>query len=314
MQVSRIQQNSFVFLSSPRLENQKTKNNLGISERTKVQDIPLSYWKTAQINFTGETVHSRKRVMDIEHENYMMMSDASKKRLRKLYDNFFTSSLIDKTELFDQKHYQYMPLRSEETMDKFLEFSKLYSKYKDQPIICVGRSPKWFLNASMWMKDGIKDYKFAAFSSFWYRKNHAEGLVPIAKEVPTPQEENAYKRYLKRIQADPATIVENMKKTGKRTILTDYIHTGRGLSSFVGMLSKIAEEQGILEDFSKSIELVCIGSMEYEGYLDPYAETLDTPEVLYPKKINSLQQEYKTTFLFNASCSLRGNVNQSEYK
>ena len=296
MQINKIQQSSGVYLPLQKLENSKSKNNFVEQVNLKKPDIPLDYWKTMQINFRGETVHSRKTVMDIEHENYMTMSEATKKRLRKLYDDFFTNNRIDKTELFDQKHYQYMPLRSEDTLDKFLEFSKMYNNYKDQPIICVGRSPKWFLNASMWMDNGIKDYKFAAFSSFWYRKHPVEVLKPIEKELPTPKEEAAYKRYLKRIQADPATIVENMKKTGKRTVLTDYIHTGRGLSSFLSMLSKFADEQGILEDFSKSIELVCIGSMEYEGILDPYAYTLDTPEVLYSKRLMPYQKNIKQHF------------------
>ena len=44
------------------------------------------------------------------------------------------------------------------------KYPQMYNKYKGQPIICLGRSPKWFLNTSLWMKDGIDGYDFVAFS------------------------------------------------------------------------------------------------------------------------------------------------------
>lgn len=262
----------------------------------QLNNVPISYWQAIPISFKAGDLKSGKTIPDIEHNNYTAMTENTKKRMRKRYESFFRSECIDKTGLFDQKNYQYMPLRTEETMDQFLKFSKLYNNYKDQPIVCVGRSPKWFLNASLWMKDGIEGYKFAAFSGYWYRKHPVEGLKPINGELPTPEEEAAYEKYLRRIKVDPVTIVNDMKTTGKKTVITDFIHTGRGLSSFIGILSKIAEEKGILEDFSKSIELVCIGSMEYEGMLDPYADTLDTPRVLYPPRLRPYSKNIKQQF------------------
>ena len=114
-------------------------------------------------------------------------------------------------------------MRTEKDMDDFIEISKIYNKYKDQPIICLGRSPKWFLNTSLWMKDGINRYDFVAFSKFWYRKDPYEGMKRMDRYAPTEKEEAAYRKYLKGLRVDPKSIVKKMQETGKKTVITDYI-------------------------------------------------------------------------------------------
>lgn len=64
-----------------------------------------------------------RTVPHIDYEEYMAMSEISKKRMRKRYKNFFKDNLIDTKEMIDQK-YLYMPLQSEVTMDEFLKTSK----------------------------------------------------------------------------------------------------------------------------------------------------------------------------------------------
>ena len=139
-------------------------------------------------------------------------------------------------------------------MDEFIKTAKIYSKYKDQPIICLGRSPKWFLNAALWMKDGIDDYKFVAFSKYWYWPDKVEGVKKMSPQFcPTDKEVAEYRKYLNRIKADPKTIVDNFEKTGKKTVITDYISTGKGVASFLDVMGNYADDLGILEKFSKEV-------------------------------------------------------------
>ena len=86
----------------------------------------------------------------------------------------------------------------DETMKKFIEASKIYLNYKDQPIICLGRSPKWFLNTAFWMKDGVPEYNFVAFSKYWFIKDPNGDLRRMNHVAPSEEQEFAYRKYLNR--------------------------------------------------------------------------------------------------------------------
>ena len=189
-----------------------------------------------------------------------------------------------------------LPLTSPKTMDAFIDTAKIYAKYKDQPIICLGRSPKWFLNAALWMKDGIDNYNFVAFSKYWFRPNYEEGMKVIPSAVPTEKEEAAYRKYLRRVKSDPKTIVNNFEKTGKKTVITDYICTGKGVCSFLDVMSRYADDLGILDKFAKAIQIVGIGSMDYMEALNPYADTYSIPSVIMPPKLRPYDKYIKQEF------------------
>ncbi len=256
--------------------------------------IPAGFRYGANIHF-GEFFDPNRTIPHIDYEEYMAMQNSTKARFRKKYKKFFTDSSINTSDMIDQ-NYRYMPLQTEELMDKFIDAAKIYTKYKDQPIICLGRSPKWFLNTALWMKDGIDDYKFVAFSKFWHRPDPVEGMRRMDSVAPTAKEETAYRKYLKRIKADPQTIVNNMAKTGKKTVITDYICSGKGACSFLEMLGRYAKDLGILEEFSKSIQIVGIGSMDYMEELNPYADSISEPKVIMPEVLrpysNNIKQEF----------------------
>lgn len=262
------------------------------SATTPQTRLPYNYRYNANISF-GEFFDPNRTVPHIDYEEYIAMQKSTKQRFRKQYNNFHKK--LNKDEMFDNKDTM-MPLRSERNMDEFLKTAKLYSKYKDQPIICLGRSPKWFLNAALWMKDGIDEYKFVAFSKFWFRPDSEEGIKRMDSVAPTEKEEAAYFKYLKRVKADPQTIVDNFEKTGKKTVITDYICSGKGACSFLDLMSKYAEEAGILEEFSKSIQIVGIGSREYLEDLNPYAESISDPSVPMPPRLRPYKKNIKQEF------------------
>lgn len=295
MRVSPIQTNSLMYnnLAQKNISASKQAGGGGgLSESRNYTSAPVGFKYGANIHF-GEFFDPNRTVPHIDHEEYMCMQNAAKKRFRLKYKNFAQTMNVE--ELFDPKDKK-MPLLDEKTMDEFIKTSQIYSKYKDQPIICLGRSPKWFLNASLWSEGGINDYKFVAFSGYWHRPDYTEGMIKMERVAPTEKEELAYRRYLKRIKADPQTIVNEMEKTGKKTVITDYICSGKGACSFLDIMGRYAEDLGILEKFSKSIQIVGIGSMDYMEELNPYAESYSQPQVPMPKILQPYYKNIKQEF------------------
>ncbi len=292
MHISRVQ--GQIFTNTSQIINNNNPENRNIKQATNnIQNntIPAGFRYNANIHF-GEFFDPNRKVPHIDYEEYMAMIPATKTRFRKMYREF--SKKWNTDELYDKKT-TYIPLQSEKLMDDFLEASKKYVKYKDQPIICLGRSPKWFLNAALWMENGINDYKFVAFSKYWFRPDKREGILPIEGKGPTEKEIKAYRKYLKEIKADPKTIVDHMEKTGQKTVITDYIYTGKGATSFLDVMANFADDLGILEKFAKSIEIVGIGSTEYMAHKMKVDEVSE-PEVFMPPKLREYRNNIKQTF------------------
>ena len=292
MQISRIQANYFTTPQAQLTKTQSRQNYTTPATNNSNKQIPTNFRYNANISF-GEFFDPNRTVPHIDYEEYMAMKPATKTRFRKRYMTF--DKQVNKEELVDLK-MPTLPLKSERTMDEFIKTAQIYNKYKDQPIICLGRSPKWFLNAALWMKDGIDNYKFVAFSKFWHRPDAREGMIRMESVAPTEKEEAAYRKYLKRIKADPQSIVDNMENTGKKTIITDYICSGKGACSFLDIMSRYADDLGILDKFAKSIQIVGIGSLDYMEELDPYAENIAIPKVPMPEKLRPYSKEIKQEF------------------
>ena len=257
------------------------------------QNLGLQYYSNAigVVDFTGEKNESR-RVPDIDYFKYKSMSPVMKRFLRKKCIQF--NKEVNTSELKNEKK-NYLPLMNDKVMDEFLEVCDVYRNLKNEPILCLGRSPKWFLNTALWMKDGIDDYKFVAFSKFWYRSSR-DGLVRMDGYAPSPDEKKAYKRYLKSIQADPKHIVDVHEKTGKKIVITDYINSGKGACSFLDLMSEIAEEEGILEDFAKSIRILGIGCIEYTEKRYYEDEEFSIPSVQLPERLMPYKKEIPQEF------------------
>lgn len=268
--------------------------NSNVQTPIKTTELPIGFNTSYNISF-GNWTNPNRLVGDVDLNTYHIMTEKSKERYRNLYKTFSTNDEVEQKQLFDINEKN-LPLRNEKTMEKFVEMSKKYLKYKDQPIICLGRSPKWFLNAANWLENGIQDYKFAAFSGYWYRPIGDNSVKLIPSDAPTEEEETAYRKYLDRIGVTPQKIVETMKNEGKKTVITDYICTGKGACSFLDILSRYADEQGILEDFANSIQIVGIGSMDYMEMLNPYADTISVPRVPMPPLLKPYENNIKQEF------------------
>lgn len=290
MQVSKISANYFSNYSQNILQPHNT-NTSEISPKNYAQ-VPIGFRYGANIHF-GEFFDPNRKVPHIDYEEYMAMTPNTKQRFRRMYHSY--AQKMNKSQMANPKEGN-MPLINEGSMDEFIKTASIYKKYKNQPIICLGRSPKWFLNAALWMKDGIDDYKFVAFSGYWFWPDYGEGVRKFEKNAPTEKEVTRYRKYLKDQSVDPKTIVDHYKKTGEKTVLTDFVATGKGMTSFLDIMADYADEEGILEEFSKSIQIVAIGSMDYMEDLNPYADSISIPRVFMPPKLQKYSDNIKQEF------------------
>ena len=237
--------------------------------------------------------HKSQTIPDVDYFKYKSMSPSGKQFLRKKCAEFERN--IDPAELTNTDKC-YLPLLDDNVMEQFIDVCKIYKDLKDEPILCLGRSPKWFLNGALWMKDGIDDYKFIAFSESWYRKDSYDNLVKIKRAEPTAEEKKAYKRYLRTMRATPQHIVDVHNKTGKKIVITDYLNSGKGACSFLDLMSEFAEEDGILDEFANSIRIVGIGCMEYRSKFYHEDEEISYPRVPLPERLwpyeRTIEQKY----------------------
>ncbi len=297
MQVSRIQSFNYTNFNN-NIKGAQNDHNINLRGadlpiKKDLTKIPIGFRYGANIHF-GEYIDPKRTVPHIDYEEFLALSEPRKKRLRARYKTFLSRKNNQKG-LYDNK-YTSTPLSSESTINSFFDIAKMYSQYKGQPIICLGRSPKWFLNTSLWMKDGINGYDFVAFSKYWYRPDPVDGIKLVPSMAPTPKEEKTYRKYLDRVQADPKSIVAFHEATGKKTIITDFIATGKGACSFLDIMGRYAKDEGILEKFAKSIEFVGIGSLDYIEDLYPYADEISVPSVPMPPVLQKYGREIKQTF------------------
>ena len=274
---------------------QESKTVTEFKERNLPKNAPYAAYATGM---AYQPSFEKRLIGDIEHEDYCVLVDKEKDYLRHLYSSFYALTDVSELHFPRDKATDKLPLSSDTDMKDFLRVASAYNKYRGHKIICVGRSPKWFLNTSIWMKDGIENYSFAAFSSNWYHRDKF-GVGPKQykdeAKMPTEKEYKMYKKYMKSLMCDPASIVKQANKSGKKVIITDYIHSGCGLASYLDLLSRMAEEQGCLEEFAKSIKLFTMGSVEYIDDLG-YDSWYSTPRVILPERLQPynqiIEQEY----------------------
>ncbi len=262
------------------------------------QALPeVSNYAKYPIPFLGQN-HKGRTVDVIDYSKFKKMRESTKEFLRRKCADYQSTASVEELTNKDKK---YLPLLDDKSMKQFIDVCKIYTKYKDNKIICLGRSPKWFLNGALWLKDGIKDYDFVAFSGYWYLMDKNGNLVKSEKNAPTDEEKSAYKKYLNSLRVSPEEIVKSYKETGKKVIITDYIGFGKGMCSFLDVMSEYAQEQGILEEFANSIKIVAIGSQEYKSRFYYDDEYIPAPRVQFPERLwkyqDKIEQEYHDMLL-----------------
>ena len=285
------------FITSKYTTKKYTNKNACVSENSVKNNI-LQYNSAycTNITFKAGSTAPKVKIESIpltNYEEYLSMTEDKKERFRRLYREFpdvLSSSQKQRLlEIDSRPEFMQLPLQEEKTMDNFIKVAKKYSKFKDNPILCLGRDPKWFLEASLCMKNGINDYNYVAFSGSWFGSGDdtlsEEGLTLLKDKMPTKAEEKAYKKYLKSIQADPVSIVSKTQATGKKTIITAFVDSGKSITSFLDLMSRYAEEQGVLEEFAHSFDIVTLNCNKNRQ--ERLKQHVSDPEVLMPEKLQA---------------------------
>ena len=73
------------------------------------KSVPLNYKYNANISF-GDFFDPNRTVPHIDYEEYMAMSESTRRRFRKKYADFYKDTSINKNELFDITE-AYLPLK-----------------------------------------------------------------------------------------------------------------------------------------------------------------------------------------------------------
>lgn len=278
------------------------------AEHTQYASAPMISYLDA-INFTAaDTQH----VQEMNRHEYKYLTENQKRIWRKKCERFERDVNVDN---LATKTVKYLPLMDDKTMKGYIDICKYYSQFKDHHIICLGRSPKWFLDTAKWMKGGIKNYNFVAFSDYWHRMDHHGNPIPIDFKAPTAAEKKAYKSYLNTNHATPKDIIKIYQETGKKVIITDYVESGKGACSFLDLLSEYAEDDGVLEEFANSIKIVAIGSLEYRERFFHEDEEISIPTIPMPDRLckysKNIEQTYKNMPL-NVFMEMLWNQNTNE--
>ena len=138
------------------------------------------------------TDYNKRTIQDIDYNTFVNLPPYKIEFYERKCNEFDNVLKANECNLYDKK-YRYLPLKTERNMNEFIKASQIYTKFKEQPIISLGRSPKWFLDAATWMKDGIEGYKFVAFSKYWFWPDSVEGMKKLDNLAPTEEEIRIYK-------------------------------------------------------------------------------------------------------------------------
>lgn len=287
--ITKIQPNLLIEPSTKAV-TPKVTTSACLKESPTSSKVPLTTLQAINsISFTGK----KNIVKDIELESYLKMTEDERKEMRARCARFDKN--IAPQELFNP-NVRYLPLTNPKEMDAFIDFSSTFNQYKDRKIICLGRSPKWSLIASSWMKDGIgldDGYKFVAFSKHWFtqQKDYRTGdrwLERNEKLAPSKRQEQHYQLYMKKNGTDPKSIIKMAQESGKPVIITDYVESSKGFTSFLDLMSRYAKKQGVLEEFSKSIEFVTFGSNDYSDKFYTEREYRRQSRVVLPDSLKEV--------------------------
>lgn len=201
---------------------------------------------------------------------YPQLSADEKQHLRQLFFLEFTPRQTGVDRFLDAPAKSY-PLTTDSQLLALIERAdKLTTVHPRGRIFSLGRSMLWLVETAR-LTDFVlgrpNRYGYVAFSGRWKLRQFdpiSRQYVP-GKGQPSPEQVQAYRKYLAGIGMDPATIIRLAEEQDTPTVLVEYPQKGGSLLSFLGLLSDWAQELGVLEELKKGLALHLIE----EGRLRP---------------------------------------------
>lgn len=171
---------------------------------------------------------------------------------------------------FEATFNQQMILKNPANIDELIATAReLNNRYKNSVIVSLGQSPAYIVKAAEILNElennkYQNEYKYLAFSGRFLSKNRFppsyEEEEPYPNKIfyqspryslPTENQLEAYKKYLKLLKLDPIEITNRFNKSQIPTVFVEYMQHGESLASFLYTLNAIAATEGINKELFK---------------------------------------------------------------
>ncbi len=150
------------------------------------------------------------------------------------------------------------PLTEQKALENLYEAAKeLSSLFPNARMFALGRTPLWFLEMAKLLDENPERYSSIAFSKNWYELGEDGSLQQSQTKALTTEQIASYRDYLSSIHLDLKTII-SQAEGGKKTVIVDYVREGKGIASFLSILSDWAEEENLGVALRKAMHVHCL--------------------------------------------------------
>lgn len=126
----------------------------------------------------------------------------------------------------------------------------LTSLFPTQTIVGLGQSPAWILEAAKIRDSNPERLKLVAFSGGWYDSNlKLDTFIKPKSDVVA-----LYRDYLATIGLSPQKIIRN-HSAADRLVIVEHTHSGKGLKSFLEILTDWATEERCLDSLKPALHV-----------------------------------------------------------
>ena len=182
-----------------------------------------------------------------------------------------------------EEHPNYFLNKPENLGLLFDNAAHLISLFPTQTIVGLGQSPAWILEAAKIQDSNPERLKLVAFSGGWYGSD----LRLDTAGKPKPDVVMLYREYLTTIGLSPQQIINN-HSAANRLVIVEHTHSGKGLKSFLEILTDWAREDRYLNSLKSSLHVHLIVGEDMQSSHLPRVN----PEDLFIRSIQMTQGSF----------------------
>lgn len=162
-------------------------------------------------------------------EGYLKLNNSDKNKIREL----FKKEVIGKSIAAYDKSIKH-PFQSEADLKELMRFSRIVAhSFKNSRVLAIGRSPLWFLETLKMMKGSkvnLDNYSEIAVSGLRSANFFCENEI------------KAFGKYLNNANLSPEQIIEYSTKTGQKTVLFDFLFSGKGMVHVIDLMDNVLKQ------------------------------------------------------------------------
>lgn len=152
----------------------------------------------------------------------------------------------------------FYPLASEVGLDILIDAAVDFLKTRfpsERRIVGLGQSPAWLIiTAALMEYSGVSNRHDGVAFSGSFPVDRALNKIIFGEGSPTPKQIEYYRDYLLQKKLDPKNICDNFSEINP-LVLVEHTETGKGLASFLSILSDWARELSLDVQLKKAIKI-----------------------------------------------------------